>query len=240
MDREFYNSLSEAYAEVQEGRASGTERRAGQAAIRTQQEKERQARATGQGGNTVRQRPGGGISIRGGGFGRQGQTGSPPNNPPAAVEPKVEPKVDPAPQPQAQGGGLGAQPAPAGRTDPKPAVRQPGQGQDPKVSGYGPDGKPIRTSDVQARNTQTANKAAEIKRHGGDPTAGGEFKTKVTDTGSARLNNALTGIGKWNEELFHDLCDYLYEKNMARSYAHAADMLGEMSPEFIRDLTQEI
>ena len=243
MDREFYNSLTEAYAQVQESRDS---RGSQLAAERLKREQEKQQNQTprvirGQGNRPVRPNPNGGITNRGGGVGGANSDPGRPN-PPA-------PAVDPAPPAGGNPPAPAVQPAssqPAVQPAVQPA-RTPGQGQDPKISGYGPDGKPIRTSDVEARNDNTAAQAEMDRGTTGVVKAPTKpFVSRATGrtvkpmAATPRLDAATSGIGKWNEELFHDLCDYLYEKNMARSYAHAADMLGEMSPEFIRDLTQEL
>ena len=101
------------------------------------------------------------------------------------------------------------------------------------MSGTDSSGNTIKTSDVKARNAATADRAAKVRASGGDPTAGGEFKTKVTDTGSDRLNKALSGIGKWNEETLLAYAEQLVEENYCDTIESALIVIQHLSPEVL-------
>ena len=124
-------------------------------------------------------------------------------------------------------------PPPSAPPTPAPAQRPSG------VSGTDSRGNTIRTSDVQRRNAATADRAAKVRAAGGDPAAGGEFKTKVTDTGSDRLNKALSGIGKWNEETVLEYCGKLIEARLADNVDDAYVILTHLDEAWVDEALGE-
>ena len=208
MDREYYNSLTEAYNLIERGPTGGVK----DAPVKI--------------GDLFKPGKTAGTDRRSqAADARRTQQGNAPKPAPASSAP-------PASAPPASAPPASAPPASAPPASAPPAVRPKPQ---PAVSGTSGTGKPIRTSDVEARNAGTARRAAEVRRHGGDPTAGGEFKTKVTDTGSARLNKALTGIGKWNEEL-DPLAQHFVENNLCDSIESARVVLTHLDEEALKRL----
>jgi outer membrane biosynthesis protein TonB len=123
-------------------------------------------------------------------------------------------------------------PAPAAKPDPKPTpAATPAPKPTPKPESRAP--KPGFRADGRSLNTPAADRARKVKAAGGDPTAGGEFKTKVTDTGSARLNKALTGIGKWKEEAYMDYANALVENLYAPTIEDALIIMQHLSPDVL-------
>ena len=227
MDREYYNSLQEAYHQIQE-QGGPNDPRYQQIKNRNKNQPEWAKNAGNAINNflfpkkterkpTVQQQQRAKLRNRG--------TGSTPT----ATETPT-PKVDTAPQSQPAAAAAPRQAA----TAPRQAAAAPAPKTQPKqsgISGTSASGSPIRTSDVQRRNAAAADRASKVRASGGDPTAGGEFKTKVTDTGSARLNKALSGIGKWNEEELLDYANTLVEQNYCDTVESALIVLQHLSPE---------
>ena len=61
--------------------------------------------------------------------------------------------------------------------------------------------KPTPSASIKTPKFDTSKVSSPTKNFApkGDPTKGGEFKTRVTDMPTARMNKALSGIGKWSE-----------------------------------------
>ena len=237
MDREYYQSLSEAYQQVQEQGGPNDPRRSQQIKNRNKNQPEWVKNAgnainnflfpkgRGERKPTVQQQQREKM--------RQNRRGrSIPNpNPPAST-----PAAQPSSQPAASSAPAAAPRAAAATPAPQPTAAP---AQRPATSGTSSSGQPIRTSDVQRRNAATADRAAKVRASGGDPTAGGEFKTKVTDTGSARLNKALSGIGKWNEETVLEFCGKLIEARLADNVDDAYVILTHLDEAWVEEALGE-
>jgi outer membrane biosynthesis protein TonB len=150
-------------------------------------------------------------------------TSTPASTPaPRAASPSPAPAAKPDPKPTPAAAKPDPKPTPAATPAPKPT---------PKPESRAP--KPGFRADGRSLNTPAADRARKVKAAGGDPTAGGEFKTKVTDTGSARLNKALSGIGKWKEETILQYAQDLVEGNYADTVENALVIIQHLSPEVL-------
>ena len=240
MDREYYNSLTEAYEQVQENRNTRSSVLAAERLKREQEKREQQAQQPprvirGQGNRVIRTTPDG-RRVRGGGVGGRNSDPAPVVAPPKVV----------TPPPATGGGGAGTGGGGTGggggssidRTPPAPP-RQTGQS---GVSGYGADGRPIRTSDVEARNANTAAQAEMDRNTTGTVKAPTKpFVSRATGrtvkpmASTPRLDAATSGIGKWNEEL-EPLAQHFVENNLCDSIESARVILTHLDQEALQRL----
>ena len=183
MDREYYNSLQEAYELGERGPTGGYK----DAKVKIQ--------------NIFKKGAGGG----------QGNKGRNSRPTPAAAPAKQTPAASPASTPRAA--------APAPKPQPKAQPKPSAPARKPGVSGTSSDGKPITTASVRARNQAAADKAASEQP-----------KTKVTGI-SPRMDKALSGIGKWNEETLLAYAEQLVEENYCDTIESALVVLQHLSPQ---------